>query len=332
MMHRWLTIEMKKRLMELNGLSNPNDIFKKLIEIKNILEQTGPYKDFNEPELDYVIELLNNPNLTVVKYAIIVINNLNYSNLLPRLPQLINKIGFLKTDLYFQYNYLKNEDEQYTLFNHIFNEEDHRIRWEFMLGSMDFEEDIKYTTENFFNRLIHKNESAVNQLIAYFYFALINPSVQLEKLLKYINELPEIEQNELDIIELIALNLYKTKSKITADTFISLYEFYINLRIPKKYYNFFIQGYIDLLSTEQTFTDAINIFNRFSMEHQKTIASKVIKDRKDQMLIKQFLDCPDLSKDIISIFENGYDNLKSSEFDTDFDIDKLKDSDIEFFL
>jgi hypothetical protein len=295
-MHEYLSNAIKTRLYETKSSSNPRYITDKLKEILNILSQTGEYEDFDTQDLQILKLLLNSSNLTIVEYSIRVLAGLNPSYLLKNAEILKNHEDWLIRLLIFQVIFYFTDIDDESLLNHIFDKEDQRIRWHVMNYLSNFETAKRERIDVYFSEKLNEKKNSINQILARFYFSLINPSVYLKKLLNFIKEFNLQTQEEIDIIEIIALNLAKTKSADAFQTLIELYKIYRDIEFASKHYGFFIDGYIELLL--QYPTEGILIFQEFSADHQREIAKSLIKYNLQEIIFDQILQLKDLDEDV----------------------------------
>lgn len=316
-MYEYLANAIKTRLLEANSSTNPRYITDKLKEILNLLSQTGEYDDFDEPELQILKSLLNSSNLTIVEYSIRVLAGLNHSYLLKNAELLKNHEDWLIRLLIYQiYFYFTSIDDE-SLLIHIFDKEDHRIRWHLINYISNFDTTKRERVDVFISERLNEKKNTINQILARYYFSLINPSVYLNKLLDFIKTLEVKTQEEIDIIEIISLNLAKTKSAQAVKVLLELYKIYNDIDIPTRHFGFFIDGYLELLL--QFPTEGISMFQEFSSEHQREIAKSLIKHNFQESVYDQILQLKELDEETKNI-------LLSRKNNNDLEPDHCKDA------
>ncbi len=319
-MHEYLSNAIKIRLLEANSSTNPRNITDKLKEILNILSQTGEYDGFDEPEIKILKEMLQSSNLTIVEYSIRVLAGLNHTYLLRNADTLKDHEDWLIRLLMYDFIFYFQGIERISLLKTIFDKEDHRVRWHLLNYISSLDSFKRESIDLFFAEMINDKKNLINQILAHYYFSLINPSVYLKKLLNFIKNIEVNSQEEIDIIEIIALNLAKTKSSIAVDTLTQLYNIYKEIKDASKHFGFFIDGYLELLL--QYPTECISIFQTFLSPHQQEIAKSMIKHKFQNQIIEKFLQLTDLDEEIKQILINGKKQEDSSQDENT----KLKDT------
>lgn len=310
-MHEYLANAIKSRLNELKTLTNPKQITDKLKEIINIIGQTGIYDDFNEPEIKILFDMLQSSNLTILEHAMRTLAAINHSILFEFNKLLREHEDWLIRLLFYQIELFFGEAETITLLEQIFDKEDHRIRWHIVNYIVTLENEKRYELDPFFAELLRNKKQPINNLMARFYFALINPSTYLKKILDFAETSYYKTEQEIDILEIIGLNLWKTKSEIAVDTLMNLYKFYRSLELTSKHFIFFIDGYLELF--KQFPTRCISVFSEFAFDHQKEIAEALMKLEFEKKYIRELAQIDDLNKEIKNILEKAFESEELTE-------------------